>query len=105
MRASGFLPSLAACFAVISTTAAAPSLMPDALPAVTVPSFSNAGRSLAIASSGHAVPRILVGIDDDVALAALDRDRDDLVLEPAGLLRGFGLVLRGDSELVLLLRG
>src|SRR5271169_5358268 len=30
MRASGFLPSLAACLAVISTTAAAPSLMPEA---------------------------------------------------------------------------
>ena len=33
-----------------STTAAAASLMPDALPAVTVPSFENAGRSLAIPS-------------------------------------------------------
>ena len=50
MRPSTFLPSLAACLAVISTTAAAPSLMPDALPAVTVPSFSKAGLSLAIAS-------------------------------------------------------
>ena len=30
--------------AVISTSAAAPSLMPEALPAVTVPSFLNAGR-------------------------------------------------------------
>ena len=51
MRPSTFLPSLAACLAVISTTAAAPSLMPDALPAVTVPSFSKAGFSLAIAST------------------------------------------------------
>src|SRR4051795_8046466 len=51
MRPRTFLPSLAACLALISTTAAAPSLMPDALPAVTVPSFSNAGLSLAIASS------------------------------------------------------
>jgi hypothetical protein len=31
--------------AVATTTAAAPSLMPDALPAVTVPSFLNAGFS------------------------------------------------------------
>ena len=30
---------------------------------------------------------------------------DDLVLELAGLLRGFRLVLRGDREFVLLLRG
>ena len=54
---------------------------------------------------GRAVARIFVGVDDDVALAGLDRDRHDLVLEPAGLLRGLGLVLRGDGELVLLLRG
>src|SRR4051812_37146807 len=51
MRPRIVLPSLAACLAVISTTAAAPSLMPEALPAVTVPSFSNAGFSLAIAST------------------------------------------------------
>src|SRR5262249_18071303 len=51
MRASGVLPSLAASLAFISTTAAAPSLMPDALPAVTVPSLSKAGRNLLIASS------------------------------------------------------
>src|SRR5258708_36219769 len=50
MRASGFLPSAAACLALISTTAAAPSLMPDAFAAVTVPSFERAGRSLAIDS-------------------------------------------------------
>ena len=48
MRASGVLPSLAASLAFISTTAAAPSLMPEALAAVTVPSLSNAGRSFAI---------------------------------------------------------
>ena len=49
-RRAACWPSLAACLAVISTTAAAPSLMPEALPAVTVPSFSKAGFSLAIAS-------------------------------------------------------
>src|SRR5215831_16019496 len=51
MRASGFLPRLAASLAFISTTAAAPSLMPDAFAAVTVPSLAKAGRSLAIVSS------------------------------------------------------
>src|SRR5438270_7314355 len=50
MRASGVLPRFAASLAFIRTTAAAPSLMPDALAAVTVPSLSNAGRSLAIES-------------------------------------------------------
>src|SRR3954447_13086385 len=51
IRASGVLPRLAASLAVISTTAAAPSLIPDALAAVTVPSLLNAGRSLPIPSS------------------------------------------------------
>ncbi len=40
-------PRLAASSALISTTAAAPSLMPEALPAVTVPSLSKAGLSFA----------------------------------------------------------
>ena len=43
MRASGFSFRFLASLALISTTAAAPSLMPDALPAVTVPSLSKAG--------------------------------------------------------------
>src|SRR5690606_3316560 len=46
---------------------------------------------------------ILVLIDDRVALAAGDRHRRDLVLEPAGLPGRLGLVLRGDGETVLLL--
>ena len=105
MRASGVLPSLAASLAFISTTAAAPSLMPEALPAVTVPSLSKAGRNLPIAFQRGAMLGIFVGIDHDVALAALDGHRRDLVLELAGLLRRLGLVLRGDREIVLLLRG
>ena len=79
--------------------------MPEALPAVTVPSLAKAGRSLASVSSVVPWRGILVGIDHDVALAGLDRHRDDLVLEAAGLLRRLGLVLRGDGELVLLARG
>ena len=41
--------------------------------------------------------------NDRLALARLDDDGDDLVLELAGLLGGLGLVLRGDGEAVLLL--
>ena len=41
----------AALRSLVTTTAAAPSLVPGALPAVTVPSFLNAARSLARASS------------------------------------------------------
>ena len=79
--------------------------MPEALPAVTVPSFVKAGRSLASAVERRAGADVFVLVDDGVALAGLDRDGRDLVLEPAGLLRGLGLVLRGDRELVLLARG
>ena len=51
MRPSGSIPRRAASSALISTSAAAPSLMPEALPAVTVPSFAKAGRSLASVSA------------------------------------------------------
>ena len=43
----GFTPSASALAALITTVAAAPSLMPLALPGVTMPSFLKAGRSLA----------------------------------------------------------
>jgi hypothetical protein len=42
MRAKGFSPKAAAFLADITTTAAAPSLMPEALPAVTEPVLSKA---------------------------------------------------------------
>jgi hypothetical protein len=45
MRASGLRPRFLASSAVISTSAAAPSLMPEALPAVTVPSLLKAGAA------------------------------------------------------------
>ena len=45
---------------------------------------------------------IFVGIDDDVALAGLDGEGNDFVLEAAGLLGCFRLVLRGNGKLVLL---
>ncbi|SAK98498.1 hypothetical protein AWB75_07199 [Caballeronia catudaia] len=51
MRASGVRPSASAFFADITTTAAAPSLRPDAFAAVTVPSFENAGLRPASASA------------------------------------------------------
>ena len=51
MRAKGLRPKAAAFLAVITTTAAAPSLRPEALPAVTEPALSNAGRKPAKASA------------------------------------------------------
>jgi hypothetical protein len=50
--ANGLMPRFFASSAVISTSAAAPSLMPEALPAVTEPpSLVKAGRSLASVST------------------------------------------------------
>ena len=47
MRPNGFRPSCAAFLAVMTITAAAPSFRPDALPAVTPPALSKAGRKAA----------------------------------------------------------
>ena len=52
MRASGFRPRSSLPRRVISTTAAAPSLRPEALAAVTVPSLSKAGRSRRVLELG-----------------------------------------------------
>ena len=51
MRAIGFKPRRFASAALISVTAAAPSLRPEALPAVTVPSLEKAGLSFANTSA------------------------------------------------------
>ena len=50
MRASGVSPRFSASAALITTSAAAPSLMPDAFAAVTVPSLEKAGFSFATES-------------------------------------------------------
>jgi hypothetical protein len=49
--AKGLRPSFAARSALMTTTPAAPSLIPDALAAVTEPSLANAGRKPLIDSS------------------------------------------------------
>src|SRR5258708_5818297 len=50
IRPSTFLPSLPACFPVISTTAAAPSLIPDAEPPGTLPAFFTTRSTLPLPS-------------------------------------------------------
>ena len=100
----GFRPSSFAFEAVITTTAAAPSLMPLALPAVTMPSGLNAGLSFPSASivvwrgcsSWSMVTRLL---------ALLHLDRHDLVLELAGRDGGGSALLRAHRDLVLRLAG
>src|SRR5690606_1340931 len=51
------------------------------------------------------VADVFVVANHDLALARLDRHRNDLVLETPGLLCGFRLVLRGGRERVLLVAG
>ena len=104
MRASGFRPELAAFFSVETTSAAAPSLMPDALPAVTVPSLVNAG--LSAASFSAVVPAR--GYSSCVTrtggpLLLRHFDGDDLPVEDAGVHRNLGpaLALGGERVLVL----
>jgi len=75
------------------------SLIPEALPAVTVPSLVKAGRSFLKRVERGAGAWIFVCVDDLVAgLAARHRDRDDLVLEAPRLHRLLGLMLTGERN-------
>ena len=49
--------------------------------------------------------RVLIGVDDGIALAALDGHRHDFIGELTGFLRGFGFLLRAQGERVLLVTG
>ena len=72
-----------------TTTAQAPSLICDALPAVTVPSGVNAGGRPASASDGRVGPDALVARErDGLALALRHRDGHDFAIEAALVPRG-----------------
>ena len=80
--------------------------MPEALPAVTVPSFLKAGAQLAQTFQGGLGADVLVGVEDDgVALALRDDHRHDLGLELAVLDGRAGLALAVVADLVLHLAG
>ena len=88
MVASGVRPSSFALASDMITTAAAPSLMPDALPAVTVPpSVLKAGPQRLQLLGRRAGPRVLVGVELEglALLRARNLDRHDLGLELAAL--------------------
>ena len=93
--ASGSTPSAAARSSLAITSAAAPSLMPLELPAVTLPPARKAGRSFASASAVESGR----GCSSTVDVA----DRDQLVREAPGRLRRGPALLRAQRERVLVL--
>ena len=102
IRASGVMPSSLALRSDMTTTAAAPSLSGQALPAVTVPSSRKAGFS--VASTSRVVPGR--GPSSFVnSLAVGQRHRDDLAVEEAVVARLDGRVLALDGVAVHLLAG
>ena len=106
-RASGRRPSARARSASTRRTADAPSLMPELLPAVTVPpSGLKAGLQARQRLDRGVGARVLVAIDDErLALPLRHRDRDELVGEAAGLDGGDGAPLALERERVLALAG
>ena len=105
MRASGVRPRLAASAALISTSAAAAVIDARGVAGGDRAVLGEGRAQLGQRLIGRAMRMIFVLVDDDVALLGRDREGNDLVLELAGLLRGLGLVLGGDGELVLLFAG
>ena len=88
----------------VTTSAAAPSLTPGALPAVTRAVLLERRLQRAERFDGGVGADRLVAVDDDrVALALRDRDRQDLVLEPA-LARGVRRLAMGLGRVGVLLR-
>ena len=92
---SGSTPSSRAFSSDATTSAAAPSLSPDELPAVTVPPGRNAGFSVASFSA------LVSG--RGCSSRATPSDRDELVVEPARLRSRRPATLRLERELVLIL--
>ena len=98
MRAIGCAPAASPALRLATIIATAPSLMPEALPAVVTPSL-NSGRSLASAAMSVLRPRVLVLRDRHrTGAAARHLDRDDLAgEEPVGLGGGV-FALRAGGE-------
>ena len=101
MRASGVRPSAWARDSLITTTAAPPSLMPLALPAVTLPSLSKAGRSPDSDFGRGPGARMLVGVDGHRLLARLDRDATISSRKRPAAIGRLSLLLRGRGERIL----
>jgi hypothetical protein len=106
IRARDVMPRLSAFSLVMTTRQAAPSLIPLALPAVTVPSFLKGGRYLGHAFDSGAEPGMFVRIKGNGVFFPLGNDHgDDFFGKPAFLDGGLGLVLAGHGKGILFLAG
>ena len=102
MRAIGVRPYFFAAASEAMINAAAPSLTPEALPAVTVPpSFLKGVPSLASVFDRRRARMLVLVNDDRVALALRNGDGGDFLRQPAVFLRGSGLGLAADGKGVL----
>ena len=88
IRASGFLPSLAACLAVISTTAAAPSFKPLTLLSGTFYAIDRVSPTMAILSHANPFFYVIDGFRYGFLGVA-----DGLLLQGALVLAGVNLLL------------
>ncbi len=103
ISASQLSPSSVALALLITTTAAAPSEICEAEPAVMVPSLRNAGRSPPRGlRGGVGADALVLGELDRVALALWDLHRHHLIGEDAVLPRRRGLLVRLRGQLILL---
>ena len=103
MRPRTGAPSSSAFCADISTTAAPASFIPEALPAVTVPSGLNTGFSLPSPSTEASGRTCSSRVNSVAPLLRLQLDGHDLLVEQALLLGARRALVRLDRELVLLL--
>ena len=101
MRAIGRRPRSRARASDITSSAAAPSLMPELLPAVTDPDASRLNAGLSVASDSRVASGRGCSSVSTVPPGVLDGD--DLIGEPSGVVSGLPALLRGEREGVLLL--
>ena len=103
-RARGFRPCAFTASSLARMMAAAPSLTPEALPAVMVPGLRTIGLSLARLSSVVSGADVLVLVDDDrPGFAARRLHRHDLLGKIAGRGGFAGALLRAQRKSVLIL--
>jgi hypothetical protein len=103
-RARGVSPNRPTAASDASSSAAAPSLSPDALPAVTdpLPSVRNAGRAWPAVERGVGAQKLVLRHRDRRAATLRNLHARDLPLEPTGRLRRRRLLLRAQRKQILI---